>query len=106
MDTKEKLLDVLSEAWEKRKEFCVPHDECETCPYDKYPENCHMYIMFDHLIANGVTVQKHGHWIAGADGSYMCSECGKVFRYEIENYCPHCGAKLDGDEDAFMVAGK
>lgn len=42
---------------------------------------------------------KHGHWIVGADGSYMCSECGKVFRYEIGNYCAHCGAKLDGDGD-------
>ena len=55
--------------------------------------------MADHLVSNGVTVQQRGHWIVGADGSYMCSECGKVFRYEIGNYCSHCGAKLEGDED-------
>ena len=41
----------------------------------------------------------HGHWIVGADGSYMCSECGKVFRYEIGYYCSNCGAKMDGDEN-------
>lgn len=40
---------------------------------------------------------KRGHWIVGADGSYMCSECGKVFRYEIGNYCSHCGTCMDGE---------
>ena len=41
---------------------------------------------------------KHGHWIVGLDGSYMCSECGRVFRYEIGNYCALCGAKLEYEE--------
>ena len=87
MGTKEKLLDVLSEAWEKRKEFCAPY-ECETCPYDKYPKNCHMYIMFDHLIASGVVVQR---WISVSEppkenGYYLCyvltSAVGEKVKYE------------------------
>lgn len=38
---------------------------------------------------------RHGRWIVGLDGSCMCSECNKVFRYEIEYYCPNCGARMD-----------
>lgn len=39
-----------------------------------------------------------GNWIIGADGSYMCSECGKVFRYEIGDYCSNCGTRLEYEE--------
>ena len=53
----------------------------------------------EYLIINGVTVQKHGCWIEGLDGSVMCSECSQVIRYEIGYYCPKCGAKMDGDWD-------
>ena len=44
----------------------------------------------------------HGRW----DGEYLdprfiCSECGKWFLVEDAtgnmNYCPNCGAKMDGD---------
>ena len=35
-----------------------------------------------------------GNWIAGADGSYMCPVCSKVFRYEIGFFCSECGAEL------------
>ena len=38
---------------------------------------------------------RHGYWIEGRDGSCMCSECGKVSRYEIGYYCSNCGAKMD-----------
>lgn len=33
--------------------------------------------------------------------AYECSECGFVIKYESTeeyNYCPHCGAKMDGKE--------
>ena len=38
---------------------------------------------------------QHGYWIEGLDGSCMCSECGKVSRYEIGHYCSNCGKKMD-----------
>lgn len=41
---------------------------------------------------------KRGHWIVGLDGSYMCSECGKIHRYEIGHYCTVCGSKLEYEE--------
>ena len=48
----------------------------------------------------------HGHWIMGKytdddlrynDYSYRCNRCGKIVDFE-ENYCPNCGAKMDGEE--------
>lgn len=41
---------------------------------------------------------RYGKWIEGADGSCMCSECGKVIRYTIGYYCPNCGAKMEGEQ--------
>lgn len=51
---------------------------------------------------------KHGKWIPSRDkdGIYeeVCSECGYIEKYNIDpnnnkhpNYCPHCGAKMDGE---------
>ena len=49
---------------------------------------------------------KHGRWIMGvdeADYDYgVCSVCGFAEREHIPclyipNYCPNCGAKMDGD---------
>ena len=51
---------------------------------------------------------KHGHWIKTDDFTtveqyaiykYKCSECGAHVDYGIDNYCYHCGAKMDGDEN-------
>ena len=32
-------------------------------------------------------------------GHYYCSECAETSRDAHENYCPNCGAKMDGGED-------
>lgn len=45
----------------------------------------------------------HGEWIVCGDGEYvpfMCSHCGKTtswYHAQTANYCPNCGAKMDGD---------
>jgi DNA-directed RNA polymerase subunit RPC12/RpoP len=50
----------------------------------------------------------HGRWIGTHDGwyySYSCSECGAealtkegtMHDQVCSNYCPNCGAKMDGD---------
>lgn len=52
------------------------------------------------------TVVRHGHWsepklvseefdIWGRD----CSECGRTYGVFKSNYCPNCGAKMDGGAD-------
>lgn len=40
---------------------------------------------------------RHGKWVEypAADGLNQCSECG-VLRFGESNYCPNCGAKMDG----------
>ena len=45
---------------------------------------------------------KHGYWVQrNSVGSATCSICnGLIFNYydnENHNYCPNCGAKMEGD---------
>lgn len=55
----------------------------------------------------------HGRWVLVSKGNFSpggfeveekCSECGRyVYRYEEQypdNYCPNCGAKMDGGDGA------
>ena len=38
-----------------------------------------------------------GEWVSNHDGSWNCSECGlRVLIYATGNFCPNCGAKMDG----------
>lgn len=47
----------------------------------------------------------HGRWIADGDGyhwTYTCSICAWKDGYpfnERHNYCPNCGARMDGDAE-------
>ena len=49
---------------------------------------------------------RHGHWIKiTPSGIYECSKCGKyVMTCDIEayKYCQWCGARMDGDNNAFI----
>lgn len=54
---------------------------------------------------------KHGHWVrqekmvgGKVQAEAVCSSCGTDVVYQVidnrwqfENYCPHCGARMDGD---------
>ena len=49
---------------------------------------------------------RHGKWISneldGYKWAYYCSECGWVDGYPFNDrhkYCPHCGAKMDGERE-------
>ena len=48
----------------------------------------------------------HGQWrrFINGDGEYkyLCGVCEKMVTYEMggSNYCPNCGAKMDGEADA------
>lgn len=67
----------------------------------------------DYLVKNGVTVQKFGHWVSLTDcanAGVYCSVCHKkVYKEDYawcnrknklrSDYCPNCGAKMDGDID-------
>ena len=62
----------------------------------------------DHLISNGVTVQKHGYWETvvevkdntvcgnGVKIEYKrCSCCKNPSNFFEDDFCGNCGAKLD-----------
>ena len=45
---------------------------------------------------------KHGHWKFAKDVYVSCSVCGVtilLFNAENPNYCPHCGAKMEGEAE-------
>ena len=49
---------------------------------------------------------RHGRWISNELGgykwAYYCSECGWVDGHPFNDrhkYCPHCGAKMDGERE-------
>ena len=57
------------------------------------------------LPAADVAPVRHGRW-EKQSGLYSCSECGKTCPYDVQayvieywacNYCPKCGAKMDGE---------
>lgn len=41
----------------------------------------------------------HGRWIDTREycGDYMCSNCKELYRTNVFNYCPNCGARMDGE---------
>lgn len=104
MDIKEKLIKLLQEfieveVWDNG-EFIE-----KDIDFDRIAEN---------LIANGVTVVRHGRWIYNVEsGEYVCSACGEnalsftkdtlygINLYEtcLTDYCPNCGAKMDEEVD-------
>ena len=58
-------------------------------------------------IANAPTIDavevRHGYWIPAmhiGDCCYRCSECQflrDAYLLDIGNYCPNCGARMEGD---------
>lgn len=45
---------------------------------------------------------RHGRWIDLHGGKVYCTECGEQFEWRT-NYCPECGAKMDGGVDGTMA---
>ena len=79
-----------------------------------YSENCNSeenhwndYAIKDiirHIPAADVAPVKHGHWRQVDESKCECSNCGiivliAVYPHGDKNYCPNCGAKMDGGEN-------
>lgn len=69
------------------------------------------YLCQDFKPTADVVEVKHGEWIDKPTGAYSrmqswCSACGKhsgiggIESNRHKPYCPNCGAKMDGKEDA------
>ena len=75
------------------------------CFYDL--DNYHSFsAVTDDEIAEMPTVDAvevvHGRWVCLEPIMclFICSECGQRIVSESFNYCPNCGAKMDGDWNA------
>ena len=111
MSDREKLIELLQESTGCR--YCG--DICVDEEIDI--DDQEIARIADHLIANGVVVQKHGQWIKEEVVSlipveydeqglpvlhtytcYRCNQCGRTKKEKVP-YC-NCGAKMreDGDE--------
>ena len=102
MDVREKLVELL------KTNACPSPFMCDpTCKYYGFGD-CFPDRFADYLIANGVTVQKHGYWVSLTDcanAGVYCSVCHKkVYKEDYtrcnrknklrSDYCPHCGSKM------------
>ena len=58
------------------------------------------------FVKNSPTVDtvKHGKWVSDMTGVVKCSACKHqayfLRGYELFDYCPYCGAKMDGNNNA------
>lgn len=54
----------------------------------------------DDMVPEDVAPVVHGRWIFNDDWwEFRCTECHRAIgNIEKYNYCPHCGAKMDGGE--------
>lgn len=73
--------------------------------------DCERCCFYEHCTKTGRQKNKncvygekvHAYWIErtepcyedDVDIFYMCSNCHETFDY-VTNYCPHCGAKMEG----------
>lgn len=88
-----------------RESLLREFDELE--PYEEY--ECEHALWLDmrtkaiNAPAADVAPVRHGRWkLIGADkrgrgGNWDCSVCHKSYPYQCD-YCPNCGAKMDGGE--------
>ena len=86
------LMDAFREYMMDRydKEKCVSEENCKTCEHSCLWRK----IVSASPIVDAVEVV-HGYWISHY--AYNdCSVCGDSSD-DIYKYCPHCGAKMDGE---------
>ena len=104
---------TLYEALKGRFALC---DTCGECPHhnrDCYTQNVNLHDICELVNAPGMK-PKRGRWVTYPqyllyDGTYgedkiVCSECGSEWNIldndtDTFDYCPHCGAKMEGEKD-------
>lgn len=72
----------------------------DTDIFDTYNDYSMVFDTIDNFPIADVEPVRHGHWIEDKYGPvFECSECGYATDYLLTNYCPECGAKMDGKEN-------
>lgn len=77
--------------------FCTTIDNAPTidaCPYYHHEPTGEPFCEKDD--------RRHGEWLelndpdATLENYYVCNQCGRMSNYN-SNFCPNCGAKMDGE---------
>ena len=91
MENKKRLIDVSD--WERYYNARKQSLEVYEPYYDGYEDALdHVDDWMDAQPTVDAVEVVHGRWIDGM----RCSECGQV-DWTKPNYCPNCGAKMDGE---------
>lgn len=104
MDEYIKLEDATAIIEEKQKELCPVGRYGRGYVYgterEKYDAWEEILDALENLPAADVAPVVHGRKIEDGDIGcfWLCSLCGECLPYGA-NYCPHCGAKMDGGDD-------
>ena len=91
---KEKRLIDANAALEKVCENCnCDFEECKRTGF------CVDYENINQLPTVYAVEVVHGRWMHKGAWHIECSECHHILAHigEAKNYCPNCGAKMDGD---------
>lgn len=88
---------------EKQKELCPVGRYGRGYVYgsdrEKYDAWDEIIDALENIPAADVAPVVHGRWVFGGDGCVICSKCNEEESNDNHrNYCPNCGAKMDGGE--------
>lgn len=100
--------DYISREAAMPDDFCVGVS-CQECPFcdDPVKGGCKVVRFIDSIPAADVVEVRHGSWHRYSKGSgslngviilsdaFQCTICKKSF-WNKSDYCPSCGAKMDG----------
>lgn len=103
MDEYIKRNDVYDALNYEQCEICDNIISCSSCSIDD------LFKAIKHIPAADVVEVRHGEWIewrpnitaiclTGDTVLYACSKCTAKYT-SVSNYCPECGAKMDGGGD-------
>lgn len=103
-EQEKKLMDIFAESWE----HCHA-SSCENCEFNNGNKRyslllCMSYQYAKKLIDNGYKDVRHGRNIEDTPSLFECSLCGwsdyDLYTSDtgIYNYCPNCGARMDGGD--------
>ena len=72
----------------------------DTDIFDTYNDYSMVFDTIDNFPTADVAPVRHGHWVECNYGlTFECSECKYPTEYSLTDYCPNCGAKMDGDKN-------
>ena len=101
----EKHIEILVDRTEyitKEEAYKVINEQYHETGLDGYQDGIELMNHIAKIPAADVVEVRHGTWLRTPTGWVYCSVCGEEPPEETNartNYCPNCGAKMDGGKD-------